>query len=112
MAKKKAAPKAKANKPRIGQQTKTTSKGAHGGGVKFGQVALGPGFKNVAKQGINTGKAASTPKKGISEGRNVAKSRPAVVMGKGFIAPPSITTESTCPAVKPKKGPKKGGRKR
>jgi len=83
MAKKSAGPKA--NKPRIGQQTKTSAKGAHGGGVKFAQVALGPGFKNITGKGINAGKSAANlpkPKNNISEASSVA---PKVAFGKGFV---------------------------
>jgi hypothetical protein len=116
---KKSAPKT--NKPRIGQQTKTSAKGAHGGGVKFSQVTLGPGFKNETGKGINAGKTAAKLPKAKT---NIAESNtpmPKVMLGKGFVA--SNVTEAVktkgkksaskmrynskdkkMPAVKPKKG--------
>jgi len=83
MAKKSAKPKA--NSPRLGQQTKTSAKGAHGGGVKYSQVTLGQGFKNITGKGINAGKAAAKlpqPKTNISEAPSVA---PKVAFGNGFV---------------------------
>jgi len=100
MAKKSSAPKA--SKPRIGQQTKTSAKGAHGGGVKFSQVSFGAGFKNITGKGINAGKSAAKlpqPKKNISEGLAVSN-RPNVALGKGFGMNPFLVAE----------GKKKGGK--
>lgn len=110
MAKKTSKPKT--NSPRIGQQTKTSAKGAHGGGVKFSQVKLGSGFKNIkAKNAKKATPAAKLPqpKSNISESP-LAKS---VVFGQGFGMNPflaeskkSITTNRgirKVAAVKPKK---------
>lgn len=91
MAKAKATPKA--NKPRIGQQTKSSAKGAHGGDVKFGMITFGDGFKVHKGMGINKAKSAAKlpqPKKSISEGM----SRPAVVFGRGFGMNPFLALES------------------
>jgi hypothetical protein len=95
MAKKSAGPKA--NKPRIGQQTKTSAKGAHGGGIKFSQVSLGPGFKNITGKGINAGKSAAKlpkPKKNISE------ARPNVAFGEGFMVHSRTAGPKQAPAVR------------
>jgi hypothetical protein len=93
MAKK--AGKPKANNPRIGQQTKTSAKGAHGGGVKFSQISLGSGFKNITGKGINAGKSAAKlpqAKTNISEGSAV--SRPRIAFGKGFGTNPFMVSEA------------------
>lgn len=100
----------KANKPRIGQQTKSTAKGAHGGGVKFSQVSLGRGFKNVTGKGVNAGKkAAKMPK----AKKNLSEARPRVAFGKGFVASvsesaPRVSSKTKgVSAVKAKKGGKR-----
>ena len=93
---KKSSAKPKANQPRIGQQTKTSAKGAHGGGVKFSQVTMGPGFKNVTGKGINAGKSAAKlpqAKTNISEGSAISN-RPNVALGKGFGMNPFLVAEA------------------
>jgi hypothetical protein len=97
MAKKSSGPKA--NSPRIGQQTKTSAKGAHGGGVKYAQVSLGQGFKNITGKGINAGKSAAKlpqAKNNISE----APKRPTVAFGKGFVAESRTAGTRQAPAVR------------
>lgn len=97
MAKKSSGPKA--NKPRIGQQTKTSAKGAHGGGIKYSQVSLGQGFKNITGKGINAGKPASKlpqPKKNITE----TPKRPTVAFGKGFVVESKTAGGRQTPAVR------------
>lgn len=74
----------KSNSPRIGQQTKTSAKGAHGGGVKFSQTKLGSGFKNITPKGAKKAKPAAKlpqPKSNISESPLTKSS---VAFGKGF----------------------------
>jgi len=93
---------AKKSTPRIGQQTKTSAKGAHGGDVKYVQPSLGSGFKNIAGKGINAGKSAAKlpqPKASIAES-NVANA-PRVMLGKGFAEAAANT-----PAAKTKGGEK------
>ena len=85
---------AKKSTPRIGQQTKTSAKGAHGGGVKFSQISLGPGFKKITKGIANSKSAAKLPqpKANISEGSTMG--RPNVAFGKGFGTNPFIVHEA------------------
>ncbi len=101
----------KANKPKVGQQTKTSAKGAHGGGVKFSQVSFGPGFKNIAGKGVNAGKKAAKLSKAKS---NLSEARPRVAFGKGFVASVSesalrVVSSKTkgVPAVRAKRGGKR-----
>jgi hypothetical protein len=100
----------KKSSPKIGQQTKTTAKGAHGGGVKYGQVSLGKGFKNLPAKGANAGKSASKlpqPKSGLTEN----PIRPSVAFGKGFGPSPFVVSEAKPnPVVKAPKYRGKGKR--
>lgn len=93
------AKKSKANSPRIGQQTKSSAKGAHGGNVKYSQVTLGPGFKNMPGKGANAGKSAAKlpkAKNNISE----APRRPTIAFGKGFVAESKSVAANKLPAVR------------
>jgi len=101
----------KTNSPRMGQQTKTSAKGGHGGGVKYGMVTPKPA-------GINRGKSVSKlpqPKSGfvksISEG---AIARPSVVFGRGFGMNPFLMEAKKWGQTALKKAdkpPSKGGTK-
>jgi len=115
---KKGAPMGKGN---VGKtSSKTSAKGAHGGGIKFGQVVLGSGFKTINK-GINKAKSAAKlpkPKNNISESTSPL-TRPPVSLGNGFGTNPYLRAEAKAVSKKwgqsalkkAAKPPSKGGTK-